>query len=61
MSRAAKHITKTLKFAENKHLGAVGTCPTNCGTGLRASVHVKLSYLGKDKERLNGLAKKLNL
>ena len=29
----------------NDHLGFILTCPSNLGTGLRASVHVKLPYL----------------
>jgi len=34
-------------FAHSKHLGYITTCPTNLGTGLRASVHAKLPLLGK--------------
>eukprot|EP00051_Salpingoeca_urceolata_P035696 m.30963 g.30963 ORF g.30963 m.30963 type:complete len:426 (+) comp9601_c0_seq1:692-1969(+) len=29
-------------FAHNDHLGYIHSCPTNCGTGMRASVHVKI-------------------
>ena len=29
-------------FMYNDHLGYVHGCPTNCGTGMRASVHVRL-------------------
>jgi len=39
------------KFAYNDHLGYLTTCPTNCGTGLRASIHVKLPKLSKNKEK----------
>ena len=34
-------------FMWNRHLGFVNTCPSNLGTGMRASVHVKLPLLGK--------------
>jgi len=34
-----------LKFAFSDHLGAITTCPTNLGTGVRASVHIKLPFL----------------
>ncbi len=34
-------------FAHSAHLGYITTCPTNLGTGLRASVHAKLPLLGK--------------
>ncbi|KAK3749053.1 hypothetical protein QZH41_019185 [Actinostola sp. cb2023] len=35
-------------FMRNNHLGNITTCPSNLGTALRASVHVKLPHLGKD-------------
>ena len=35
------------EFAHNDHLGYIHSCPTNCGTGMRASVHVKLPNVGK--------------
>ena len=34
-------------FMRNQHLGNITTCPSNLGTGLRASVHIKLPHLGK--------------
>jgi len=33
-------------FAHDDHLGYITSCPTNLGTGLRASVHIKLPNLG---------------
>ena len=39
------------KFAHDDHLGYITSCPTNLGTALRASVHVKLPYLAKNKEK----------
>jgi len=49
---AANAVERSLKasglgFAHTPHLGYITTCPTNLGTGLRASVHVKLPLLGK--------------
>lgn len=35
------------EFSYNDHLGYIHSCPTNCGTGMRASVHVKLPNVGK--------------
>lgn len=35
------------EFAYNDHLGFIHSCPTNCGTGMRASVHVKLPNASK--------------
>lgn len=34
-------------FAHNAHLGYILTCPSNLGTGLRASMMVKLPHFGK--------------
>ena len=45
LSRAAAKIEEEAKFVKNDHLGYITTCPTNLGTGLRASVHIKLPKL----------------
>jgi creatine kinase/arginine kinase len=34
-----------MKFRYNEHLGYVSSCPTNLGTGMRASVHMPLDWL----------------
>lgn len=46
LARAANEIEKVAKFAHDDHLGYITSCPTNLGTGLRASVHIKLPKLG---------------
>ena len=41
-----------LMFATSTRFGAITSCPTNLGTGMRASVHLKLPHLtqgGSDK------------
>jgi len=40
LSMAAAAIEKVAKFAHDDHLGYITSCPTNCGTALRASVHI---------------------
>lgn len=50
LSIAASEIEKVAKFAHDDHLGYITSCPTNCGTALRASVHIKLPKLMKNKE-----------
>lgn len=50
LSMAAAAIEKVAKFAHDDHLGYITSCPTNCGTALRASVHIKLPKLMKQKE-----------
>ncbi len=42
LCRAASHIETVAKFAHDDHLGYITSCPTNLGTALRASVHIKL-------------------
>lgn len=46
LSRACSHIEKTIKFSFDDHLGYITSCPTNLGTALRASVHIRLPKLG---------------
>ena len=56
LSIAASEIEKKAKFAHDDHLGYITSCPTNLGTALRASVHIKLPFLGKDKAQFNKIA-----
>lgn len=51
-ARAINSIEASLKaahftYAYDNHLGYITTCPSNCGTGLRASVMLKLPKLYK--------------
>ena len=56
LSRAAAHIETVCKFSHTDHLGYITSCPTNLGTALRASVHIKLPKLMKNKELFNKIA-----
>jgi len=58
LSIAAGEIEKVAEFAHDEHLGYITSCPTNLGTALRASVHIKLPLLGKDKAAFNAIADK---
>ena len=51
------------KYAKDDHLGYITACPTNCGTSLKASVHLKLVYLAKkeNRSRLNSIISKYKL
>jgi creatine kinase/arginine kinase len=44
LSRACEHIESIdgVEFSKDDHLGYITSCPTNLGTALRASVHIKL-------------------
>ncbi|GLE02682.1 hypothetical protein PINS_up011537 [Pythium insidiosum] len=48
-------------FMHNDHHGFIGTCPSNLGTGLRASMFVKLEKLGADPHALEAVCSKYGL
>merc|ERR1711990_314168 len=58
LCRAAKEIEKLCEFAQDDHLGYITSCPTNLGTALRASVHIKLPKLMNNKKQFNEIADK---
>ena len=58
LSRAAAHIETICKFSRDDHLGYITSCPTNLGTALRASVHIKLPKLMNAKDQFNAIADK---
>jgi len=58
LSRAVTEIEKVAKFAHDDHLGYITSCPTNLGTGMRASVHIKLPKLAKNKTEFEKIAEK---
>ena len=53
---ALGHIGQKLKFAYNDHLGFISSCPTNLGTSMRASVHIKLPKLAADMAGFKSIA-----
>jgi len=58
---AVSTIEKKLPFSHDDRLGFLTFCPTNLGTTLRASVHIKLPKLAADKAKLDAIAAKFNL
>ena len=58
LCRAIDHIEKVMKFAHDEKLGYITSCPTNLGTALRASVHIKLPKLGEKMEEFKVIADK---
>jgi len=52
-----------IDFATSKKYGYVTSCPTNLGTGMRASVHIKLPNLTRDgtDKKAKAVAKPLGL
>jgi len=58
LCRAATTIEQVAQFARDDHLGYITSCPTNLGTALRASVHIKLPKLMNQKDQFNAIADK---
>jgi len=48
-------------FSYDPHLGYITSCPTNLGTAMRASVHIKLPLLGKKKDEFQAIADKYHV
>ncbi|WP_292664085.1 phosphagen kinase [Nitratifractor sp.] len=51
LSHAVSELQKRLTFAFDKRLGYLTSCPTNLGTAMRASVHIRLPKLAGTMER----------
>ncbi|MEX1014747.1 MAG: phosphagen kinase [Candidatus Paceibacterota bacterium] len=47
LSKAIHSLEESLDFAYNDRLGYLASCPTNLGTALRGSFHVKLPNISK--------------
>ena len=58
---ALSKFEKVSKFSHDDHLGFITSCPTNLGTAMRASVHIKLPLLGKKKEEFEAIANKYHV
>ena len=56
LSTAAAKIESVARFALDESLGYITSCPTNLGTALRASVHIKLPKLGAQMEEFQKIA-----
>jgi len=58
LCRACACISQVAEFSHDDHFGYITSCPTNLGTALRASVHIKLPKLMKNKDKFNEIADK---
>ncbi|XP_012543874.1 arginine kinase isoform X4 [Bombyx mori] len=58
---AVNEIEKKIPFSHHDRLGFLTFCPTNLGTTVRASVHIKLPKLAADKKKLEEVASKYHL
>lgn len=53
---ALAQFESKLRFSYSDHLGYLTSCPTNLGTAMRASVHIKLPGLASDFKHLEQIA-----
>jgi len=58
---AVNAIEKLVPFSHHDRLGFLTFCPTNLGTTVRASVHIKLPKLAADLSKLEAVAGRYNL
>jgi creatine kinase/arginine kinase len=61
LADGVKSLSKHLDFSFNARIGNLTSCPTNLGTAMRASVHMKLSTFSKDETALYQQADALGL
>ena len=61
LARATEQIERVMKFAHSDTLGYLTSCPTNVGTGMRASVHISLPKLAERMDKFNALADSFNV
>merc|ERR1712080_417996 len=58
---AVRAIESKIPFEHSERLGFLTFCPTNLGTTVRASVHIKLPKLASNPEKLKEIAGRFNL
>lgn len=52
LTTAISEVGKLVDFSHDERLGFLSFCPTNLGTSIRASVHIKLPKLASDYDRM---------
>lgn len=61
LAKAVNLIKQKIDFTYNDKLGYITSCPTNLGTAMRASVHIKLPNLSKKTDVFKAIANKYNV
>ncbi len=61
LTDAISKIEEKIEFLYDEHLGYITSCPTNLGTAMRASVHIKLPNLGKNMQKFEEITSKYYL
>ena len=61
LAKACATIETIARFSHDEQFGYITSCPTNIGTGLRASVHIALPNLGPRKGEFQAIADQYNV
>ena len=61
LTQALAELERHLHFLFCPRLGYISSCPTNLGTAMRASVHIKLPNLGQDMATFSAITKQYHL
>ncbi|UYV61511.1 F46H5.3 [Cordylochernes scorpioides] len=61
LTQAVNTIESKIPFSHDDRLGFLTFCPTNLGTTIRASVHIQVPKLAKNRDQLEAVAAKYNL
>jgi creatine kinase/arginine kinase len=61
LTRAIKALEEKMNFMYDTRLGYISSCPTNLGTAMRASVHIKLPNLADNKVLFEAITAKYHL
>ncbi len=61
LSKAIAALEERLTFAYSERLGYLTSCPTNLGTAMRASVHIRLPKLSEDPEHFRQICDRYHL
>ena len=61
LSDAISKLEQKISFSYSEHLGYITSCPTNLGTAMRASVHIKLPNLSKNMQEFQMITDRYNV
>jgi len=61
LASVLNELEKHVQIAKSEKFGYINSCPTNCGTGMRISVHAKFKNLQNNLDELKKICKERGL
>jgi creatine kinase/arginine kinase len=61
LTTAIAKLQEKMSFSFSEHLGYITSCPTNLGTAMRASVHIKVPNLSQNMDKFEAITTKYHL